>query len=107
MDLSVKKLNVLSYGSNYYLPQTDKTVHAEHDVIDKLPYFTRQRKLREVNILVIRVTKNNKLSMSRPCKACILLMQKFPIHKGYTIKNVFYSDDKGCIIKIKLSKLAL
>ncbi len=105
LDMNEKKMNILSFGYNHYIPNKIHTIHAEHDSINKLPYYTRQRSFCSINILVVRLSKNNKLGMSRPCKNCIRNMNILPPKKGYTIKDVYYSDSQGNIIKTTLNKL--
>lgn len=41
------------------------------------------------DMLVVRVTKDNKLTMAKPCKACMHIMQ------DYGIRNIYYSDWEG------------
>ncbi len=80
-----------------------KTIHAEHDAINKLP--TNNKRLKSVNILVIRISNTGILGMSKPCENCIKLMNTLPQQKGYKINKVFYSDSFGIIIKTTLNKL--
>lgn len=104
--LSNKSVNVLSYGINKFnfnnrLPCT----HAEHDALMKLPNGNIKNNGRNINILVVRLTKLNKLQNSKPCQNCIQKMKTIPIKKGYKVKNIFYSDTYGEIVKTTLTKL--
>ena len=80
-------------------------VHAEHDAINRLKPLQRKKHLQPVNILVIRLSKNNKIQNSKPCANCIENMKILPEKKGYRIKNIYYSGDNGEIIKSSLKNL--
>lgn len=80
-------------------------VHAEHDAINKLKPLARNKKLEPINLLVVRFSKNNKLQNSKPCANCIQTMKTLPEKKGYRIKNIYYSNDNGVIVKISLNNL--
>lgn len=101
------KGNVLSIGQNYYPVNYDcekkNSIHAEHDTINKLPFTKKPKK---INMLVIRITKNGKLGMSKPCNKCVSYMIHLFPKKGYIVKNIYYSTNEGCIIKTNLRKLS-
>ena len=80
-------------------------IHAEHDAINKLKPLKRNKKFEPINILVIRFSKNNKLQNSKPCANCIQTMKILPERKGYRIKNIYYSNDSGNIVKTNLKNL--
>lgn len=103
----LKKANILSFGFNRMgdVGGNDSGIHAEHDVINKLKPLERKKKLESINLLVIRFSKNNKLQNSKPCANCIQIMKILPEKKGYKIKNVYYSDNDGKIIKSSLKIL--
>lgn len=69
------------------------TVHAEENICKHLPYNYKNKstKLDNYNVLVFRYNRNSQLANSRPCRRCIIIMQK------YKINNVFYSTDEGNI----------
>lgn len=98
-------MNILSFGYNRYIPNKINTIHAEHDSINKLPYYKRQRRYCNINILVIRLSKTNKMGMSKPCPMCVRNMRILPRKKGYIIKDVYYSDSDGKIVKTTLNRL--
>lgn len=81
--------------------------HAEHDAIEKLIKRNRKRRkyLINVDIIVIRFNKNNKLTSSKPCVHCIHRMLTMPEKYGYKINNIYYSDENGNIIKTKINEL--
>lgn len=103
----LKKANILSFGFNRMgsLNGKEAGIHAEHDAINKLKPLDRKKKLEPINLLVIRFSKNNKLQNSKPCAICIQTMKTLPQKKGYMIRNVYYSDDNGEIIKSNLKNL--
>ena len=80
-------------------------VHAEHDAINRLKPLQRNKHLQNINILVIRLSKNNKIQNSKPCTNCIKNMKLLPEKKGYKIRNIYYSDDNGEIVKSSLKNL--
>ena len=63
-------------------------MHAEITVFEKLP----RKKVKGMDILVIRINKNFALKNSRPCNQCIDKLIKFGIRK------VFYSNEDGIIV---------
>ncbi len=103
----LKKANILSFGFNRMgdTEGNDPGIHAEHDAILKLKPIKYKKHLINVNILVIRISKRNKLQSSKPCINCIQKMKSLPEKKGYRIKNVYYSNDNNEIIKSNLYKL--
>ena len=80
-------------------------IHAEHDAINKLQPLKYKKKLELINLLVIRVSKTNKIQSSKPCGNCIEKMQTLPIKNGYKIQYIYYSDSEGNIIKTSLESL--
>lgn len=103
----LKNFNILSYGVNVYADIDGKTpgIHAEHDSIMKLPYMKCKKRLESVNILVVRLSKTNKLQCSKPCHNCINMLSVYPKIKGYNIRHVYYSNEHGEITRTSLSKL--
>jgi cytidine deaminase len=103
----LKKAKILSYGFNK-MGDSDglqKGIHAEYDAIRKLLPLKRKKRLINVNILVIRISGKNKLQSSKPCAHCIETMKSLPPNLGYNIKNVFYSNENGDIVKSSLKEL--
>lgn len=80
-------------------------IHAEHDAIRKLHPLRRAKKLETIHILVVRLSKTNKLQSSKPCFKCINMMKDLPQKFGYKIQNVYYSDTHENIVKTTLCKL--
>ena len=67
------------------------------DAIDKLKFREKNKKLYEVNIMVIRVNNSGNLCSSQPCNKCIDYMKTVAIKKGYKIKKIYYSTSFGNI----------
>ena len=104
--ITLKKTNILSFGINSYgdLHGITPGVHAEIDALNKLP-FTNGKKKININLLVVRLSSNNKIQNSKPCNNCITKMNSLVVLKGYKLKHVYYSDNDENIIKSKLSSL--
>ena len=103
----LKKANILSLGFNM-MGDTSKNqpgIHAEHDAINKLKPIKRKKYLQNVKLLVIRISKKNKLQSSKHCANCIKTMKSLPEKKGYKIKNIYYSNENGVIVKSNLRNL--
>lgn len=91
----ISKDIVYSAGVNKFIKEIKindqvyyKTMHAEITVFEKLP----KKKVRGLDILVIRVNKNLALRNSRPCNQCIDKLLKLGIRK------VYYSNEQGQIV---------
>jgi deoxycytidylate deaminase len=105
----IKNENVLSYGQNHYPVKTNHfknyrccSIHAEHDAIRKLPF---SRKPVKIDLIVLRLTITKKVCMSKPCNKCVKYMLNDSLKHGYIIKDIWYSNDNGDIVKTNLSKL--
>jgi cytidine deaminase len=103
----LKKANILSFGFNMVgdIYGNEPGIHAEHDAINKLKPLNRNKHLKNINLLVIRFSKNNKIQNSKPCANCIKTMKTLPEKKGYRIKNIYYSNENGDIVKSNIKKL--
>jgi len=65
------------------------------NVIDKLKIREKNKKLYEVNMMVIRVNNSGKLCSSQPCHKCVDYMKVNAVKKGYRIKKIYYSNSNG------------
>ena len=103
----IKKGRILCYGVNQEGDINGKFpgIHAEHDALRKLMPLRNKKKLESINILVIRVSSKNKIQPSKPCSDCIDKMILMPPKIGYNIKNIYYSDSGGSIVKTNLNTL--
>ena len=81
---------------NYY---GIKSTHAEVDVIEKVKNYKNLPK--EVDLVVIRLSKTGELGESKPCFHCLDTMKKSKIN----IKNVYYSTASKKIIKQSFTEL--
>jgi tRNA(Arg) A34 adenosine deaminase TadA len=86
---------IYSSGANKFVKEIKlndqiyyKTMHAEITVFERLP----KKKVRGMDILVIRINKNLALRNSRPCTQCIEKLSKLGIRK------VYYSNEEGNIV---------
>lgn len=86
---------VYSSGTNKFIKQIKnnnqiyyRTMHAEITVFERLP----KKKVRGMDILVIRINKHLALRNSRPCNQCIDKLSKLGIRK------VYYSNEEGQIV---------
>jgi len=71
-------------------------MHSEEGSLYKLRRLVRDRKFnprKSIDILVVKLTKTGKLSFSRPCRACIIRLEK----SGFNIRRVYYSNEFGGI----------
>ena len=77
----------VAIGRNNWIQQyTTPTLHAEMDAYQKLqPYY----KSIDLDMIVVRFTRDGQLRQSRPCYHCIKMLS----NSGLSIKNVYYSRD--------------
>ena len=57
-------------------------------------FYKVNKRVKKVNLLVIRIDKNNKLQMAKPCSHCLETIKQLNI-----IKNIYYSTGNGDEIK--------
>jgi deoxycytidylate deaminase len=96
-------LNSLSIGYNHTrCYNINCTVHAEVNAVDKLKPRNRNKKLYEVNIMVIRVNNSGALCSSKPCENCLNYMRTVSVKKGYKIKKIYYSTSDRTIDQMQL-----
>lgn len=81
------------------------TTHAEENAIRKLPTLPRKSRLKKVDILVIRTSKQGRLGCSRPCMNCLWTMKNWLPEKGYTLATVYFSEDDGDISHMPFKKM--
>ena len=90
--------NVYSIGINKYIFNKKlnyfSTIHSEISAINIL----KNTKINKLDILIIRIDKNKKLQMSKPCQHCLLKL------KLKNIRNVYYSDGSSIICE-KLNEM--
>lgn len=99
---------VKSYGENHYNNPADpacSSIHAEANAMKKLLPLPRQKKLKKVDLLVIRVSKNGQFGNSKPCIHCILKLSKNLPEKGYSLRDVYYTNESGSIVCTRFNEL--
>ena len=106
---NLKKVKILSYGINMMGDSEglQPGIHAEHDAIRKLCPLKRKKRLENINMLVIRLSGKNKLQSSKPCINCINIMKTLPHKLGYKIRDIYYSNENGEIVKSSLKNLEM
>ena len=98
----------MSYGENQNKGVTDvgfRSIHAEDNAIRKLPIQPRNKRLKKVDLLVVRINRGGSLGNSKPCVHCLLLLSEKLPDKGYQVANVYYSTSNGTIAETKLKHL--
>jgi tRNA(Arg) A34 adenosine deaminase TadA len=103
-----KNINILSIGSNSMGDIDGKfpSIHAEINALNKIKLINKRKKrLENINMLVIRLSKHNKLQNSKPCANCIKQMKTISEKRGYKIKNIYYSNNNEELVKSSLNKL--
>lgn len=99
--------NVLSYGENVICTHNTNelgwTIHAEDSALRKLPTYHKKR-LKKVDLIVIRTSKTGVLGISKPCIHCIKLLNESLPNKGYSLQKVYYTDE-GNVKQTTLKKL--
>ena len=83
------------------------STHAEMDALRKLMKTKQisngnQKRIDKYDVIVIRISKTNKLGSSRPCYHCICGLLNNPVVK---IRYVYYSLNNGKIIREKLEDM--
>ena len=70
------KARILHFGTNMMgdIDGTTPGIHAEHNALSKLKPIKYKKRLEQINILVIRVSKTNKIQSSKPCNNCIKII---------------------------------
>jgi deoxycytidylate deaminase len=75
------------FGQNNLTKQYNTpTLHAEIDAYKKLPRYYMSL---DLDMVVVRFSKEGKLCQSRPCYHCLKALTE----SGISIKNVYYSKD--------------
>jgi hypothetical protein len=98
-----------NYGENKYFTSFG-SVHAEVDAIRKVErkYSDRIKKKnkKKFNLLVIKVSpRGTHVGNSRLCEKCVLRVYSLAQNSGIKIKNIYYSDHNGNIIRTTPTKL--
>lgn len=78
-----EKTHPKAFKLGYWVP----SIHSELDAILKFPH--PPKKLRKVSVVNIRVTRDGKIGMSKPCAKCQVLLRSFGINEA------IHSTDEG------------
>jgi hypothetical protein len=98
--------SLLSYGENTYkLNAPVMSLHAEESAIRRLPTLPKKRRLKKVDMLVVRVSKTGCVGCSKPCEHCLLELARRLPTKGYCIGTLYYTDATGSIVANSLINL--
>ncbi len=94
-------------NSTRQLPGCPISTHAEMDGMRKILKNTptnngQVKRIEKYDVIVIRISKTNKLGSSRPCKHCIMSMVN---SKAIKIRNVYYSTQYGTIVREKIEDM--
>ena len=81
-----------------------QSLHAEMDAFQKLPQFSKHT---VITMIVFRTTRNDTLTMSRPCCHCIPKIAKLLKQKNCSLKggSIWYTNWDGQVVKEKLSTM--
>jgi tRNA(Arg) A34 adenosine deaminase TadA len=95
------KKRIISYGFNQKKSHTIQArygkypyLHAEIDAIRKALFVLDPGILKKCCVYVMRIKKNNKLGLSKPCIACQYVLDLFQV------RQVWYSSDSGQFIEL-------
>ena len=85
-----------AFGYNKYEMTMDHgTVHAEVDVMLKLPY---QKKMKHINLAVFTTNRDGTiLRMSKCCSNCLKSIDIIAKRKNYIVDKIYYIDDEGLL----------
>lgn len=96
----VNNKEIISKGYNNYIyscysfSKGKITIHAECDSINKSIRKNGKRSLKGSIIYVVRINYNDELKMSKPCKNCQAVIEKFGI------KTVYYSTNETDLLQV-------
>lgn len=77
--------------------------HAEIDLLKKeKKNYIITKKIRKLNLIVIKVSKTGNISTARPCYHCIKQLNSASFVR---IKNIYYSNHDGNIVKETFDQL--
>jgi hypothetical protein len=91
--------------STSLLNDATKSIHAEHDAMKKLNKINKfKRFLNEgdkIDMLVVRMSKSGITGYSRPCRNCLLRLEK----SKYQINRIYYTVDEESITCEKFGEM--
>lgn len=69
--------------------------HAEMDATKNLHAKHKRNVIKTINLIVIRVSANKELLMSKPCANCLRHLNNI---RSFRVKNIYYSNENGDIV---------
>ena len=101
----IKNNSIISLSIGHNLHYTNNTtLHAEEAAFKKLPYYDKSKQL-EINVLVLKITRNGQYRNSKPCIHCLRSMYNIAQKKNYKINKIYYSTNDNTIINNSLLNL--
>lgn len=98
--------NTLAYGENVFKGfRGEYSTHAEEQALRNLPYAPRKKRPTAVDLLIIRTTRTGTTGNSKPCTHCLCVLSCYLPIKGYSLRNIYYTDTTGGITQANLRKL--
>ncbi len=103
----IKKGIIYSIGINLYNTDLNvtfkkyhaQTIHAEENACYRLPY-NKNKRTKKVDIIVFRTNKKGDLlMMSKSCCNCKYHLKKTFVNKKYSLRNFYYTDNNGSLVK--------
>jgi hypothetical protein len=103
----IKKRHIYAIGTNLYNSDMNvgyrnhhpQTIHAEENACYKLP-TNNDRHTKKLDIIVFRTNKKgDSLMMAKSCDNCKYHLKKTLINKKYKLRDFYYTDKKGCLVK--------
>lgn len=80
---------------------SDLSTHAEINALNKLKDKKINLKRKKFDLLVVRLSKTERLGESRPCYHCLHKLEQ----SGVKIQNIYYSTRDNIIVKEKFNQM--
>jgi len=91
----------LASGTNEIIKDRNKKLHAEQNVLLKSMRQKIKYSRKGYDIYSLRIFRSGRFANAKPCAMCVMRMDKSRLD----IRNIYYSNKKGNIIKIAFSDL--
>jgi len=94
-----KSLHIVTTATNQINKGSSKkwTFHAEENLIKKLKKLRAKERKGNISVLIMRWSIRKGWTIAKPCKNCLRDLL------NYGIKEIYYTNNSGKIIKYKLS----
>lgn len=97
--------NVLAFGYNKYTIIDTKLCRSTHSEVMAINNLRFTKKLKKIDIYVLRVNRSGSLCNSKPCSNCIDYMRKTLRKRNYKLQNIIYTTSTDEIICTTLNKI--